>query len=96
MILTPASTIAGSLEKTAATPDDDIADQERHDRLAATAQDCIAQHRQLQLEVARYIEMLLGELATMARAADLKPLMQFLEATRSEAGLAMTFYRTER
>lgn len=46
---------------------------------------CIAQHRQLQYEVSRYIEMLLGELGTMARAADLKHLLHFLEMTRQEA-----------
>jgi hypothetical protein len=45
----------------------------------------IAQHRQLQYEVSRYIELLLGELGTMARAADLKHLHYFLELTRQEA-----------
>lgn len=47
---------------------------------------CIAQHRQLQFEVAHYIELLLGELGVMARAADLKHLLYFLEMTRQEAG----------
>jgi|GEM_PF-3837718 len=45
-----------------------------------------AQHRQLQFEVSRYIELLLGELATMARAAELKHLLHFIELTRQEAG----------
>lgn len=46
---------------------------------------CVAQHRQLQFEVSRYIELLLIELGTMARAADLRHLVYFLELTRQEA-----------
>jgi hypothetical protein len=46
---------------------------------------CLAQHRQLQYEVSRYIELLLAELGTMARAADLKHLLHFIEMTRQEA-----------
>lgn len=47
---------------------------------------CLTQHRQLQYEVSRYIELLLGELLTMARAADLERLQRSLEATRQDAG----------
>lgn len=47
---------------------------------------CRAQHRQLQFEVSRYIELLLGELATMAKAAELRHLLYFIELTRQEAG----------
>lgn len=46
---------------------------------------CRAQHRQLQFEVSRYIELLLGELATMAKAAELRHLLYFIELTRQEA-----------
>ena len=52
---------------------------------AALIGGCLAQHRQLQYEVSRYIELLLGELGSMARAADLKHLLHFLEMTRQEA-----------
>lgn len=52
---------------------------------AALIGGCLAQHRQLQYEVSRYIELLLGELGTMARAADLKHLVHFLEMTKQEA-----------
>ncbi len=47
---------------------------------------CRAQLRQLQFEVSRYIELLLGELAIMAKAAELKHLLHFIELTRQEAG----------
>lgn len=53
---------------------------------SASVEACRAQHRQLQYEVSRYIELLLGELATMARAAELKHLLHFIELTRQEAG----------
>lgn len=53
---------------------------------SASVQACRAHHRQLQFEVSRYIELLLGELATMARAAELKHLLHFIELTRQEAG----------
>jgi hypothetical protein len=46
---------------------------------------CRAQHRQLQFEVSRYIELLLGELSTMAKAAELRHLLHFIELTRQEA-----------
>jgi hypothetical protein len=52
---------------------------------------CVAQQRQLQFEVAHYIELLLVELGTMARAADLRHLVYFLELTRQEAS-----HQTER
>jgi hypothetical protein len=51
-----------------------------------TIETCRAQHRQLQLEVSRYIELLLGELSTMAKAAELRHLLHFIELTRQEAG----------
>ena len=44
-----------------------------------------AKRRQLQFEVSHYIELLLIELGTMARAADLRHLVYFLELTRLEA-----------
>ncbi|POR47827.1 hypothetical protein [Bosea psychrotolerans] len=46
---------------------------------------CVAEQRQLQFEVAHYIELPLIELGTMARAADLRHLVYFLELTRLEA-----------
>jgi hypothetical protein len=46
---------------------------------------CVAQQRQLQFEVAHYIELLLIELGTMARAADLRHLVYFLDLTRLAA-----------
>jgi hypothetical protein len=46
---------------------------------------CLAQHRQLQFEVAHYIECLVFELGVMARAAELRHLLYFLEMTRQEA-----------
>lgn len=52
---------------------------------------CVAQQRQLQFEVSHYIELLLIELGTMARAADLRHLVYFLELTRQEAS-----HQTER
>jgi hypothetical protein len=51
-----------------------------------TMEACRAHHRQLQFEVSRYIELLLGELSTMARAAELRHLLHFIELTRQEAG----------
>jgi hypothetical protein len=50
-----------------------------------TIEVCRAQHRQLQFEVSRYIELLLGELSTMAKAAELRHLLHFIELTRQEA-----------
>lgn len=52
----------------------------------ASVESCRVQHRQLQYEVSRYIELLLGELATMAKAAELGHLLHFIELTRQEAG----------
>jgi len=61
------------------------ADMGQGDQAAPLIANGIAQHRQLQYEVSRYIELLLGELGTMAHAADLKHLKHFLEMTRQEA-----------
>ncbi|MDR6871911.1 hypothetical protein J2Y55_002924 [Bosea sp. BE125] len=52
---------------------------------AGATDDCAAQRRQLQFEVSHYIELLLIELGTMARAADLRHLAYFLELTHQEA-----------
>lgn len=95
MILTPASTIESVLGSTARAPDDLATALNKPDKLFATAETCLAQHRQLQFEVTRYIDMLLGELATMAKAADLTPLVQSLEETRLQAGAAMRRHRSE-
>lgn len=45
----------------------------------------LAQHHRQQFEVARHIEHMLGQLGTMARAAELRHLVYFLDLTRQEA-----------
>ncbi len=82
----PASGIAGSVM--APSPD------RRSD--GAIADTALAQHRRLQFEVARYIEQLLGELETMARAAELPHLFYFLGMTRQEASAQTERSRTAR
>lgn len=48
------------------------------------------------MEVSRYIEQLLLELGTRARAADLKHLLQSIETTRREAAEQARRYSADR
>ena len=64
--------------------------------VAGLVEACRAQHLQLQYEVSRCIEQLLLELGTMARAADLKHLLQSIETTRREATEQTRRYSADR
>jgi hypothetical protein len=72
------------------------ADRPRVADLAPTAADMLAQRCQLQCEVTRYIAMLLDELATMARAADLATVSATLEASRGIADGELQRHRAAR
>ncbi|SEG77888.1 hypothetical protein [Bosea lathyri] len=54
---------------------------------SATAQNALApeQHRQRRFEASHHIETILGELGTIAEAANLMHLHYFIELTRQEA-----------
>ncbi len=55
-----------------------------------------AQHHRQQFEVARHIEQMLDELGAMARAAELRHLVYFLDLTRQEASAQTQRSRPDR